>query len=107
MWRCGTCGYVWDGEEPPEHCQNCGAAKFSALPAKAADEIDRARFANSLLMQLSLLMDQVMDLAEDGIDDNLDRNCSRIFEKALAEAEVLQQSIKAELQAHMQKGKWG
>jgi len=33
--------------------------------------------------------------------------CVRIFTRALEQAEILTQSIKAELQGHMQKGKWG
>ena len=52
-------------------------------------------------------IEQVMDLAEDGVDDNLDSNCTKIFERALEQAEILQQSIKAELQSHVKKGKWG
>ena len=48
-----------------------------------------------------------MDVAEDGIDDNLDPDCVKIFAQALEQAEILQQSIKAELQGHMNKGKWG
>ena len=49
----------------------------------------------------------MMDLAEDGIDDNLDPDCVKVFQRALDQAEILQQSIKAELQSHMKKGKWG
>jgi hypothetical protein len=71
------------------------------------DLVERSRFTNSLHMQLYTLLEQVIDMAEDGVDDNLDPGCVKIFKKALAEAEVLQQSIKAELQGHMNKGKWG
>jgi len=74
---------------------------------KAIELIERSRFTNSLHMQLYLLMEQVMDLAEDGIDDNLDPGCVKIFKQALGQAEILQQAIKAELQGHMNKGKWG
>jgi len=24
-WRCGVCGYVHDGDNPPEKCPKCGA----------------------------------------------------------------------------------
>jgi hypothetical protein len=58
-------------------------------------------------MQLYLLMEQVMEVAEDGIDDNLDPSCVKVFTRALDVAEILMQSIKAELQTHMNKGKWG
>jgi hypothetical protein len=81
--------------------------KFAELDEKAADLVERSRFTNSLHMQLFAVLEQVMDLAEDGVDDNLDPNCVKIFERALEQAETLQQSIKAELQGHMNKGKWG
>lgn len=109
MWKCIVCGYVWDGEELPDKCPRCGAVreKFVKMEDKAIELIERSRFTNSLHMQLYLLMEQVMDLAEDGIDDNLDPGCVKIFKQALGQAEILQQAIKAELQGHMNKGKWG
>lgn len=29
-WVCTVCGYVWEGENPPEKCPQCGvpASKF-------------------------------------------------------------------------------
>jgi len=69
--------------------------------------IERSRFTNSLHVHLLSLLDQMMDLAEDGIDENLDPACVKIFQRTLDQAEILQQSIKAELQGHMNKGKWG
>jgi len=100
---------VWEGDEPPDKCPKCGAAraKFVELETKAQDLIERSRFTNSLHVHLLSLLDQMMDLAEDGLDDNLDPPCVRIFQRTLDQAEVLQQSIKAELQGHMNKGKWG
>jgi predicted nucleic acid-binding Zn-ribbon protein len=109
MWQCASCGYVWDGEEPPDKCPKCGAAKekFAKLEDKAMELVERSRFTNSLHMHLYAVLEQVVDVAEDGIDDNLDPGCVKIFKRALEQAEVLQQSIKAELQGHMKKGKWG
>jgi rubredoxin len=109
MWKCGNCRYVWDDEELPDRCPKCNAKKekFVELDDKAMELVDRARYTNSLHMQLFTLLEQVMDVAEDGIDDNLDVVCVRIFKKAMAQAEILQQSIKAEVEGHMQKGKWG
>jgi hypothetical protein len=100
---------VWNGEEAPDKCPKCGAPKekFIKLDAKAMDIVERSRFTNNLHMQLYVLLEQVMDVAEDGIDDNLDPNCVKIFKRAVGEAEILQQSIKAELQGHVKKGKWG
>ena len=109
MWQCEVCGFVWDDEQPPPVCLKCEASpsRFVELDAKTVDLIERARFTNSLLMHLSLLLEQVMDLAEDGLDDNLDPSCASIFRQAGEQAEVLQQAIKAEMQSHVKKGKWG
>jgi hypothetical protein len=109
MWECGNCGYVWDGEEPPDACSKCGAKKEKhiELADKAVELIERSRYTNSLHIHLYGLLEQVVDLAEDGIDDNLDPPCVRIFTRAADQADVLMQSIKAELKAHMNKGKWG
>jgi rubredoxin len=109
MWQCNGCGYVWDGEEPPDKCFKCESAKagFAELEDKAMERVDSSRFTNSLHMHLYSLLEQVMEVAEDGIDDNLDPSCVKIFTNAMWQADILQQSIKAELQSHMKKGKWG
>ena len=109
MWQCSSCWYVWDGEEPPDKCPKCGAAKekFTELEDKAMELVESSRFTNNLHMQLFVLLEQVMEVAEDGIDDNLDPPCVRIFKRALEQAEILQQSIKGEIQGHVKKGKWG
>jgi predicted nucleic acid-binding Zn-ribbon protein len=109
MWRCGSCGYVWEGEEAPDKCPKCGSAKekYAELDDKATELVERSRFTNNLHMQLFTALEQMLDLAEDGIDDNLDPACVKIFTRAMEDAEFLQQSIKAELQGHMNKGKWG
>ena len=109
MWQCSSCWYVWDGEEPPDKCPKCGAAKekFTELEDKAMELVESSRFTNNLHMQLYVLLEQVMEVAEDGIDDNLDPGCVRIFTRALEQAEILQQSIKGEIQGHVKKGKWG
>ncbi|MGD8792122.1 MAG: rubredoxin [Anaerolineae bacterium] len=109
MWKCNACGYVWDGESAPEKCPKCGARqeRFVALEDKAAALVEDSRYTNSLHMNLYAVLEQVMGIAEEGIDDNLDPGCVTIFEWALAEAEGLQQAIKAELEGHMKKGKWG
>jgi predicted nucleic acid-binding Zn-ribbon protein len=109
MWRCGVCGYIWDGDEPPDECPKCESPKekYAEIEDKAAELIERSRYTNGLHMQLYQLLEEVTAVAEDGIDDDLDANCVKIFTEALDSAEILQQSIKAELQSHMNKGKWG
>lgn len=109
MWECGNCGYIWEGETPPDVCPKCGAKreKFVELEDKAVELIERSRYTNVLHTHLYGLLEQVIDIAEDGIDDNLDPPCVKIFTKAKEQAEILQQSIKAEMKGHMNKGKWG
>ena len=109
MWQCGACGYIWDGEGAPDKCPKCGAPKekFVELEDKAMELVERSRFTNAMHMHLYAVLEQVSDVAEEGIDDNLDPGCVKIFTRALEQAEILQQSIKAELQGHMKKGKWG
>ncbi|MEK6835405.1 MAG: rubredoxin-like domain-containing protein [Nanoarchaeota archaeon] len=28
-WKCNVCGYIHEGNEPPDICPNCGAPKES------------------------------------------------------------------------------
>jgi len=34
-WKCGSCGYIHTGDEPPENCQVCGApnSRFAEIPS--------------------------------------------------------------------------
>ena len=43
-WRCTVCGYIHNGEEPPEKCPVCGADKslFEEIIAEA--KADAAEF---------------------------------------------------------------
>lgn len=47
QWKCGVCGYVHEGEHPPETCPSCGAPKsqfilLTELPAALADSLKQA-----------------------------------------------------------------
>lgn len=47
QWKCGVCGYVHEGEQPPETCPSCGAPKsqfilLTELPAALADSLKQA-----------------------------------------------------------------
>lgn len=109
MWKCSVCGYVHDGENPPESCPKCGAPKekFEKISEEASRLIERSRFSNSLHMALHDVLETLIDIGEAGIEDNLDPGCVAIFTKARDEARVLQQMIKAEIVIHINKGKWG
>jgi len=108
-WVCGTCGYVWDGDNPPNNCPKCGAPKekFTQLPDDKAKLVDRSRLTNDLHMKLEAMMTKAIAVAEDGIKDNLDPACVVVFSKAKADAEIIKQMVKAEIQGHMNRGKWG
>ena len=109
MWQCDVCGFIFDGDDAPTTCPKCGAAKekFRRLTEKEINVITRSRFTNGLHQILYTTLEDVLAIAEDGIDDNLDPGCLKIFEYVKKEAEIMQQMTKAELAAHMQKGKWG
>lgn len=109
LWRCGVCGYIHDGENPPEKCPKCGAPKekFSALEEAEADLVHRSRFTNNLQCRLIALMDEVLKLAEAGIEDDLDPPCVSLFKYADEHARIIGQAAKAEIRGHMGKGKWG
>lgn len=109
MWRCSVCGYIDVNEGAPESCPKCGALtdKFVQVPQEKADLINRSQFSNQLHMDLVGMLENVIELSEDGIEDALDPNCVAIFTKAKDQAVVLQQMIKAEIEGHISKGKWG
>ncbi len=109
IWKCEVCGYLHDGEEAPEKCPKCGAPrdKFSQLSSEATELVAKSRRTNDIHMEIAALLGRVLALSEEGSSINLDPGCKAIFEKSKAAAASLQQQIKAELAAHMNKGKWG
>ncbi|MEK6680895.1 MAG: rubredoxin-like domain-containing protein [Nitrospirota bacterium] len=108
-WKCGICGYIHDGENAPEKCPKCGAPKekFEKLTDDSARLIDKSRFTNLLHQRLASALDELTAISDKGIADNLDPGCVDIFKKAKAEAFIISQMIKAEIQTHISKGKWG
>ncbi len=109
MFKCSVCNYIHEGSEAPEKCPKCGAPKekFQALEGEAREKVERSRNSNELHMQLMGILEDAVVLASDGIEDALDPPCVTIFERTKSEASFLIQSIKAELEGHMKKGKWG
>ncbi|NPV52024.1 MAG: rubredoxin [Firmicutes bacterium] len=108
-WRCTVCGFVFDGDNPPERCPKCGAPaeKFEKVDDEKAGLIERSRLSNYLHQKLFTLLEEVKTVGEQGIVDNLDPGCVKIFTEARENAKTIQQMIKAEIQTHIQKGKWG
>ncbi|MGC8816234.1 MAG: rubredoxin-like domain-containing protein [Candidatus Hadarchaeum sp.] len=108
-WKCLVCGYIYDGENPPEKCPNCGAPreKFEKLPDDKAQLIERSRYTNDLHVSLQKLLSEVLAVAENGIRDNLDPRCLEIFTQAKEMAWMIRQRSRTEVQTHVGKGKWG
>jgi rubredoxin len=109
LWKCSVCGFVFDGEDAPDKCPKCGAPKekFALLDDTAGGLVTRSRKSNAIHMKLYKTLEKATMLAEQGIEDNLDPTCVVIFKKMQAESWTIKQMIKAELEAHMKKGKWG
>jgi|SRR5690554_589637 len=109
MWQCSVCNYIHEGDEAPEKCPKCGAPreKFNALEQDREDLVQRSRLGNNLLMELTGLMEAVEELAEAGIEDKLDPPCVDLYTQCREFAKFARQSAKAEMQNHMNKGKWG
>lgn len=108
LWKCSVCGYVHEGDQPPVKCPKCGvgAEKFAEISEEDTAKIYRSDKTNDLqmkLIQLAMKMDKV---ARAGIEDNLDPNCVRVFEAAKAHAWEIKQMAKAEIVAHIAKGKY-
>ncbi len=83
-WKC-ACGYIHDGDEPPENCPKCGApAKvFTLLDDVAAELVERSRHTNTLHARLIGLGREIEQVCRDGIADDLDPGCVKVFQKTL------------------------
>lgn len=108
IFRCTICGYLHDGNEPPDFCPKCGAdgSNFVEVAQDEADKIIRSRFTNDLHLQLSAVLDNVIMITEEGISDDLDPGCVDIFSKTRNWALQSKKMITAELATHIKKGKW-
>lgn len=109
MWKCTVCGLIYDGEKPPEKCPKCGspAEKFEKVSADAEALLKKSRITNNLHIKITEKLTKIIQSAEKGIDENLDPGCVAIFERVKRDSYEINQMIKAELQIHMNKGKWG
>lgn len=108
LWKCSVCGYVHEGEEAPVNCPKCGAPqeKFEALSEDAANLIRRSDFSNDLHMELVKLAMKMDEICKAGIEDALDPTCVIVFNKTKDRAWEIKQMCKAELVAHVGKGKF-
>src|SRR3989338_5530220 len=107
-FKCGVCGYIYDGAEAPDKCPKCGSPKekFSKLDKEKEKLIDKSRKTNEMHLAIAGLMAKVQKWAETIKEENLDPYCVTIAERVLKDSHEIIQSIKAELESHMNKGKW-
>jgi len=108
-FRCTVCEYIHEGNDVPDGCPRCGASKekFQKIPEEKAKLIDRSRVTNGLHKRVFTLLGDVEKMATTGMEDNLDPGCVAIFTRAKQEAALIRRFIRAELQVHISKGKWG
>jgi rubredoxin len=108
LFKCSVCGYVAEGTEAPDVCPKCNVKKdkFVELSSEDAEKIYSSDRTNSIHSEIILLAERIAELSEEGIELKLDPNCVTAFEKTENEAWVMKQRCKAELAAHMSKGKW-
>jgi rubredoxin len=108
LFKCGVCGFVYEGEEAPDKCPKCGAPKekFSELDKEASDKIYASDRTNDIHMEIIALAGRIGELAKEGVEINLDPPCVKVFNNAINEAWTIKQRSKAEIAGHMNKGKW-
>ncbi len=109
FWRCRSCSLILELPEPPDKCPKCGASKdmFKELTEEEVDLIIKSRRTNSLHLKALNLLEELLSIAEEGIKDGLDPACVKIFNEEKEFATLTIQKIKAELETHIKKGKWG
>lgn len=108
LWKCSVCGFMHEGDEAPDACPKCGAAKekFAAMSEEDANKVFSADRTNDIHMEIIQLAMRMKDLAREGIELNLDAPCVAVFQQAHDEAWVIKQRSKAELAGHVARGKW-
>jgi rubredoxin len=108
LWKCSVCGYLHEGDQPPEKCPKCGAPaeKFTSLSEDDVKKVLSSERTNDIHMELAELAVKMMALCDEGIELNLDPPCVALFKNAKAEAKIIKQRSKAEIAGHISKGKW-
>ena len=109
LWRCGSCGYIHDGKEAPDKCPKCGSPKiqFSQVENDKAALIEKSRKTNAMHLAIASMYAKIQKWAKTIKDENLDPNCVELADRVLKDTHETIQAIKAELQSHVNKGKWG
>ena len=109
MWKCGTCKYIHEDDEPPEYCPKCEAEanKFTKMGLDEVKKVNNADVTNEILMRIHGLLTEIKDHAEDAEEEGLDVDCIELARRIQEDAYEMQQAIKAEVASHVNTGKWG
>jgi rubredoxin len=108
-FRCKSCLYIHRGEDAPKFCPKCGAPseQFELIPENLSTLIDRSGYTNELLMKTYNIINDLHDASIKGINDNLDSSCLYIFRQISEFSQIIKAMILAEINTHIEKGKWG
>lgn len=108
LFKCDVCGFIHEGEQPPATCPKCGVGPehFKLLSEEETNKIFLADRTNDIHFELITLLDRMLVLCNEGIQLNLDANCVKDFQAAKDELWTIKGRSKAELAAHVSKGKW-
>ena len=54
LWKCSVCGFMHDGDTPPDVCPKCGAPKekFNALSDEEAQKVYASDRTNDIHMEI-------------------------------------------------------
>ncbi len=108
IWRCEVCGYLHDGEEPPDICPKCGAPKekFALLDEEEAEMMMDARNTKEKYREILKRLDEIEQLANEGLELDLDEGCNQIFNKTVQDIGGIQKRVRDELAEHAQECIW-
>ncbi len=108
MWRCEVCGYLHEGDEPPDICPKCGAPreKFQLLDEEEAEMMREALDTKEKHAQIQKKLEEIIQIAQEGLDLDLDDGCNQIFAHTKTNAEELYQMIQNELSGHAHQCIW-
>jgi len=108
MWRCEVCGYLHEGEEPPDVCPKCGAPKekFELLDDEEAEMMRDALATREKYAEIYNHLEEISKLAQEGIDLNLDEGCNEIFGQTKRDIEDIHNKIKEGLAGHASECIW-
>jgi rubredoxin len=102
LWRCEVCGYLHEGEYPPDICPNCGFPKenFVLLDEEETQLMVDARQTKEKYNQIYQRLEEIISLAREGIELDLDEGCNKTFSKTVDAITDIHKMIKDELAGH-------